>query len=110
MTVLECLYTGVYIPYPRAVNGHAELNLSATTFTILILKVYACVMDFSVGPLALHGIPADRIEYCRLLPGGSELKLYSDWRTSNYACIAYVNILRYDMYDKIYTVIKIKSK
>ena len=30
--------------------------------------VYACVMDFPVGPLALLGIPAERIEYCRLLP------------------------------------------
>ncbi len=72
--------------------------------------VYACVMDFPVGPLALVGIPADRIEYCRLFPGGSELKLINDWRTSNYSGIAYVNIPRYDMYDKIYTVIKIKLK
>lgn len=72
--------------------------------------VYACIIDFPVGPLALLGIPADRIEYCRLLPGGSELKLFNDWRTSNFSRIAYVNIPRYDMYDKIYTVIKIKLK
>lgn len=69
--------------------------------------VYALVMDFPVGPLALLGIPADRIKSCRLLSDGSELKLFNDWRTSNYGGIAYVNIPRYDMYDPIYTVIKI---
>lgn len=72
--------------------------------------VYALVMDFPVGPLSLLGIPADRIESCRLLTDGSELKLFNDWRTSNYGGIAYVNIPRYDMYDSIYTVVKISLK
>lgn len=72
--------------------------------------VYALVMDFPVGPLSLLGIPADRIQSCRLLTDGSELKLFSDWRTSNYGGVAYVNIPRYDMYDPIYTVVKITLK
>lgn len=72
--------------------------------------IYACVMDFPVGPLALPGINANDIEYARLLPAGSELKPYSDWRTENYGGMSYINIPRYDMYDKIYTVIKIKMK
>ena len=72
--------------------------------------IYACVMDQPVGPLALPGVDEKEIEYVRLLPAGSELKPYSDWRTSNYEGMTYVNIPRYDMYDRIYTVIKIKLK
>lgn len=72
--------------------------------------IYACVMDFPVGPLSLPGIPADRIEYMRLLNDSSELMPFSDWRTSNYKDVTYVNIPRYDMYNKIYTVLKIKLK
>ncbi len=72
--------------------------------------IYACVMDFPVGPLTLPGISKEEIEYCRLLPGGSELKPYSDWRTENYGDMCYINIPRYDMYDENYTVIKIKLK
>ncbi len=67
-------------------------------------------MDLPVGPLTLPGIDQDDIEYARLLPAGSELIPYSDWRTSNYKGMTYVNIPRYDMYDRIYTVIKIKLK
>lgn len=73
-------------------------------------SVYACIYDLPVGPLTLPGIPAERIDYVRLLPGGSELKLFSDWRTSNYGGMAYVNIPRYDMYDRTCTVLKIKLK
>ena len=69
--------------------------------------VYALVMDPPVGPLSLPGIPAKRVKSCRLLNDGSELKLFNDWRTGNYEGMAYVNIPRYSMYDKILTVVKI---
>ena len=69
--------------------------------------VYALVMDPPVGPLSLPGIPAKRVKSCRLLNDGSELKLFNDWRTGNFEGMAYVNIPRYSMYDKILTVVKI---
>lgn len=71
--------------------------------------VYAFVIDAPVGPLSLPGIKADQVDSCRLLRDGSELRIFSDWRTSNYD-MSYINIPRYDMYDPAYTVIKITLK
>ena len=73
--------------------------------------VYALVIDPPVGPLPLYGIPKERISSCRLLAGGSELKLLTDdWRTQSYNNTAFVNIPKYSTYDKILTVIKITLK
>ena len=72
--------------------------------------VYAMVMDAPVGPLSLPGIREDQIESCRLVSDGTEIKVFHDWRTGNYASVSYVNIPRYDMYNDIYTAIKITLK
>ncbi len=72
--------------------------------------IYACIMDPPIGPLSLPGIRTEDIDYIRLLPAGSELKPFSDWRTGNYAGMSYINIPKYAMYDPTCTVVKIVMK
>ncbi|NMA08966.1 MAG: alpha-L-fucosidase [Clostridiales bacterium] len=72
--------------------------------------IYAHVFDVPVGPLALIGIPGERVVSVRLLRGGSELALMSDWRTDNYPDTCYVNIHPLAAYDDKDTVVKITLK
>ena len=68
------------------------------------------VLDPPIGPLALPSIPPERIALCSLLRDGSGLPLFSDWRTANYARLAYVDLPRWSMYDPVCTVVKIELK
>ena len=97
----ECVYGCGISEFPKPEWGRYTQNGK---------DIYALVMDQPVGPLALLGIPGERIESCRFVSDGSEMKLYNDWRTSNYGGIAYVNVPRYELYDDIYTCIKITLK
>ena len=72
--------------------------------------VFAMVLDPPIGPLALPSIPPERIACCSLLRDGSDLPLFSDWRTANYARLAYVDLPRWSMYDPVCTVVKIELK
>ncbi len=73
--------------------------------------VYALITEPPAGPIALTGIEPERIESCRLLSDGTEIKLFEDFRTSLwYGHGSFISIPLYAQYDKICTVIKITLK
>lgn len=73
--------------------------------------VYACVTEPPVGPLALLGIPADRIEYVRDVKDGTECKILSDdWRINRFTDIAFIEPKDLRRYEGPCSVFKIKLK
>jgi len=74
-------------------------------------KLYAHVIDNTVGPLPLFGLCPTRIESARMLSSGAELSLAGDWTTGNYAGVAFVTIGPDPVLpDPIDTVIEITLK
>ena len=75
-------------------------------------KVYAHVYEQPIGPLALMGLPVDRIKTIRRLSDGTEVKRGESWLTSSFkeipfACLGEIAHFSYPLPDEADTVLEI---
>lgn len=77
-------------------------------------KLYAHVLQGSIGPLAIN-LPHGRVEKARLLADRSEMKIIKPWNTMDFNDHIFVNFgtpehLTYPLPDKVNTVIELELK
>ncbi|MGI6357918.1 MAG: alpha-L-fucosidase [Bacillota bacterium] len=77
-------------------------------------KLYAHVLQGSIGPLALPGLRG-RVQRARLLRDGSELRLISPWNTFEFSDCLFLNFgspehLTYPLPDQLDTVVELSLK
>ena len=75
-------------------------------------KIYFHIMENSVGPMPLVGIPKDKIEKIRMLADGSEVKNGNeDWRTKHFEDVTFLLVPNSpELPDPISTVVEVTLK